>query len=166
MAAGSTYTPIATQTLGSAAASVTFSSISGAYTDLFLVTQTKFTTNSDGFIALQYNSDTATNYSNTYVLGTGSATASGRSSSVSSGRIGNGSNSSSEFSVTNVSIQNYSNATTYKTAIARSNSTGAYVSSYVSMWRSTSAITSITVVCDAVTFATGSTFTLYGIAAA
>jgi hypothetical protein len=30
-----TYKPIATQTLGSAAASVTFSTISGSYTDLF-----------------------------------------------------------------------------------------------------------------------------------
>jgi hypothetical protein len=32
----STYTPIATTTLGSAAASYTFSSISGTYTDLVL----------------------------------------------------------------------------------------------------------------------------------
>jgi hypothetical protein len=32
-----TYEPIATTTLGTAAASVTFSSISGAYTDLVLV---------------------------------------------------------------------------------------------------------------------------------
>jgi hypothetical protein len=32
-----TYEPIATTTLGSAAASVTFSSISGSYTDLVLV---------------------------------------------------------------------------------------------------------------------------------
>ena len=162
----STYTPIATTTLGSNATSVTFSSISGTYTDLFLVTQTKFTTNSDGFIALRYNSDTASNYSNTYLLGTGSATASGRSSNVTSGRIGNGSSSSSEFSVTNANIQNYSNATTYKTAIARSNATGSYVSSYVSLWRSTSAITSITIVCDGVTFAIGSTFTLYGVKSA
>ena len=32
-----TYEPIATNTLGSAAASVTFSSISGTYTDLVVV---------------------------------------------------------------------------------------------------------------------------------
>ena len=37
MAAGSTYTPIATTTLGSAQADVTFSSISGSYTDLVLI---------------------------------------------------------------------------------------------------------------------------------
>ena len=34
MAAGSTYTPIATTTLGSNVASYTFSSIAGTYTDL------------------------------------------------------------------------------------------------------------------------------------
>ena len=37
MAAGNTYVALATNTLGSAAASVTFSSISAAYTDLVLV---------------------------------------------------------------------------------------------------------------------------------
>ena len=162
----STLIPIATNTLSATATTVTFSSIPQTYTDLFLVTQTKFTTNSDGFIALQYNSDTGSNYSNTYLLGTGSSAISGRSTGVVSGRIGNGSNSSSEFSVTNANIQNYSNATTNKTAIARSNATGSYVSSYVSLWRNTSAITSITIVCDAVTFAIGSSFTLYGIKAA
>jgi hypothetical protein len=39
MAAGNTYVAIAEQTLGTAAASVTFSSISGAYTDLVIVAQ-------------------------------------------------------------------------------------------------------------------------------
>ena len=37
MAAGATYEPIATQTLASAAASITFSSIAATYTDLRLV---------------------------------------------------------------------------------------------------------------------------------
>jgi hypothetical protein len=37
MAAGNTYVAIAEQTLGTAAASVTFSSIPGTYTDLVLV---------------------------------------------------------------------------------------------------------------------------------
>ena len=39
-----TYEPIATTTLGSAAASVTFSSISGSYTDLVLIVVPKATT--------------------------------------------------------------------------------------------------------------------------
>ena len=41
MAAGSTYTPLATNTLSSSSASITFSSISGSYTDLVLVMNRK-----------------------------------------------------------------------------------------------------------------------------
>jgi len=37
MAAGKTYEPIATTTLSSSAATITFSSISGSYTDLVFV---------------------------------------------------------------------------------------------------------------------------------
>jgi hypothetical protein len=55
MAAGNTYTPLATQTLGSAAASVTFSSISGAYTDLVLVLNIKST--SSNYPTMILNSD-------------------------------------------------------------------------------------------------------------
>jgi hypothetical protein len=51
MAAGNTYTPLATQTLGSAAASVTFSSISGAYTDLVVSLQLVLTL-SDFFLSI------------------------------------------------------------------------------------------------------------------
>ena len=161
-----TYESIATTTLSSTQTSVSFSTISNAYTDLILVAQTKFTTNSDAFIALRFNSDTASNYSNTYLLGTGSSPSSGRSSNVTSGRIGNGSNSS-EYAIHIAHIQNYANATTFKTVISRSNSTAAYVSAYVSVWRKTpEAITDITIVNDSVTFDIGSTFTLYGIKAA
>ena len=62
MAAGSTYTPIATTTLGSAASSVTFSSISGSYTDLILITNPSSAT-TDQSIYVQFNADTGTNYS-------------------------------------------------------------------------------------------------------
>ena len=41
MAAGNTYVALATQTVASATASVTFSSISGAYTDLVIVVRAK-----------------------------------------------------------------------------------------------------------------------------
>ena len=69
----STYEPIATSTLGSAAASITFSSIPSTYTDLrFTLLINTTTTNSEG-IRLQYNNDTGTNYSYLYVSGTGSS---------------------------------------------------------------------------------------------
>ena len=62
MAAGSTYTPLATSTLGSAAASVTFSSISGSYTDLVLVISCAQSA-AGGGLRFQFNSDTGGNYS-------------------------------------------------------------------------------------------------------
>jgi hypothetical protein len=65
-------------------------------------------------------------------------------------------------------IQNYSNATTYKTVVSRGGAanTGMIVIAYVGLWRSTAAITTITLFSDTGNLATGSTFSLYGITAA
>ena len=65
-----TYEPIATTTLGSAQASVSFSSFSG-YTDLVLVCVAT-TASDDQFLSVQFNGDTGSNYSNTYMTGNGS----------------------------------------------------------------------------------------------
>ena len=72
MTSGPTYTPIATQTLGSSAASVTFSSIPGTYTDLMLISFAQGqASGGDNRLVLQFNGDTATNYSSTYLIGNG-----------------------------------------------------------------------------------------------
>ena len=65
-----------------------------------------------------------------------------------------------------MSIQNYANTTTYKTMISRASDATQNAIAYVGLWRSTSAINSITLSVSAGTFAIGSTFTLYGIKAA
>jgi hypothetical protein len=165
MPAGNTYTPIATQTLGSAAASVTFSSISGAYTDLVLVLNGKYASTSDSSPSLQFNGDTSTNYSETGLNGDGSTASSFRESNISSMTAGS---MSADQSTSIFNIMNYSNTTTYKTVISRGNNTTYRVRAYVGLWRSTSAINSITVLANAsgINFATGSTFSLYGIASA
>lgn len=163
MAAGSTYTPIATTTLGSAQASVTFSSL-GSYTDLVLVVNC--TTASDSNVLLRFNSDTGTNYSNTTLDGTGSAATSYRYTNQTSIYLTNQAyaQSSTQFnSIAN--IMNYGNATTYKTVICRSNNSATGTDAIVNLWRSTSAITSITILGNA-NFNSASTFTLYGIASA
>jgi hypothetical protein len=155
-----TYDPIATTTLGSAAASVTFSSITGTYTDLVLISDAILVSGT-GAARFRFNSDTGTNYSNTYVYGDGSTAASGRSTSQTSldyTFLG------TSRSTTVTSIQNYSNATTNKTLISRGNG-GAIVIAYIGLWRNTGAITSIEII-GSVNFNTGSTFTLYGIKAA
>ena len=164
MAAGSTYTPIATTTLGSAAADVTFSSISAAYTDLIFVITATSDTGGSRALYMQYNSDTGTNYSQTYMNGDGSTAASGRAS--------NANQIAELLSITpsnpaqaNISLQNYSNTTTFKTSLCRGNSMNQTVAS-VGLWRSTSAINAVKFFPSSGNFNTGSTFTLYGIAAA
>lgn len=166
-----TYEKIATTTLGSDQATITFSSISGSYTDLVLVAKAS-QDGAVGSISLIFNSDTASNYSITRLFADGSTAASGRTTNESAGGvaiIGNSAVSSAGTYIIN--IMNYSNSTTYKTCISRGSdaSSGGYVSAYATSWRSTSAITSIDLKFGAVGGSTnarsGSTFTLYGIKA-
>jgi hypothetical protein len=165
MAAGNTYVALASTTLGSAAADVTFSSISGAYTDLVLVVNATLTTSAAN-IQIQFNSDTATNYSWTTVEGNGTAASSNQDSSLTSGRINGYGYMDTTIGTWITSIQNYSNATTYKTYIGRGNNTNNGIAAIVGLWRSTAAINTIKLFPSASTFTSGSTFTLYGIAAA
>ena len=64
-------------------------------------------------------------------------------------------------------FMNYSNATTYKTTLSRQADASTLAGCNANLWRSTSAITSITLLEElGLSFSSGSTFTLYGIAAA
>jgi len=171
MAAGSTYTPITTTTLGSAQASVTLNSFSG-YTDLILIGSVKTTNSTSAVMRAVFNSDSGSNYSVTRLLGNGSSASSDRYSNQTTLDIGYlpGADGSG-FGLSIVQLQNYSNSTTYKSVLNRWNSeAGAtstkYTTAGVGLWRSTSAITSILIDFSAGNIATGSTFTLYGIAAA
>jgi len=58
---------------------------------------------------------------------------------------------------------NYANTTTNKTILSRSNAADKGVMATVSLWRNTAAINSITLLASANNFATGSTFSLYGV---
>jgi hypothetical protein len=164
MAAGSTYTPLATNTLGSATSSVTFSSIPQGYTDLVLVDNVKSASGAgDSELDVRFIGDSGSNYSTTFLYGNGSSASSGRTSNQSYIYISR----TDETAGLGIShFQNYSNNTTYKTVLSRGNST-AYVFAWVGLWRNTNAITSMTLTRNGgLNFATGSTFTLYGIAAA
>jgi hypothetical protein len=172
MAAGATYEPIATTTLGSAAASVSFTSISGSYTDLVLIGNGYNATGTGLPCRMRFNSDTGSNYSLTNLTGNGSSASSGRGSNQAQAWVGYSvgwDNNSSEPTFFIANIMNYSNSTTYKTALVRNNQpTGDFPGTevIVNLWRNTSAITSIEVYINSGTFATGSTFTLYGILSA
>lgn len=164
----STYTPIATQTLGSAAASVTFSSISGAYTDLIFVYAPLGSTNTVTH-TMRINGDTSSNYSLTGLRGDGTSASTYRNSNQTSiVMYPNDYDNTTIPGVFNVNFQNYTNTTTYKTILWRAglSAGGQGVSAQVALWRKTpEAITSLTLTSTG-NFAIGSTFTLYGVKSA
>lgn len=164
MPAGNTFEAIATQTLGSAAASVTFSSISGTYTDLVLVAAAIGT--GDLQIFGRVNGDSGSNYSNTFLAGNGTSASSIRQSNVTSFQGDYYLAVSTDGGLTTYNFMNYSNTTTYKTILARSGLGNKGTNAIVNLWRNTAAINSITLTTSANNFAIGSVFSLYGIKAA
>jgi hypothetical protein len=163
----STYDPIATTTLSTATASVTFSTIPGTYTDLVLVARiTGVSAATDPWIRI--NSDTGTNYSWTWLAGNGGTPQSARSGG-SDTKLYYSAISTIQNNVQNViwNFNNYSNTTTYKTVLWRESDAGTETAATVGLWRSTSAITAIEISLDSSrTYSSGSMFTLYGIKAA
>lgn len=154
----STYTPIASQTLGSSASSVNFTNIPQNFTDLIIVGSGAASAQID--LNFTFNSDTGSNYSRTYMLGTGSSTISGRDLNGTSVAVGSLNTGQSNFIV---NINNYSNTATNKTILQRANQPQAVVNTIVGLYRSTSAITSITMTAAGGTISSGSTFNLYGV---
>jgi hypothetical protein len=158
-----TYDSIATTTLSSATSSITFSSISSAYTDLRIVLVGTVTSIVD--LIMQYNSDTATNYSYTRLQGNGSSVSTDTTSTNADIRISFGNPSTSiPFMITN-DIFSYAGST-YKPALTTfsGDTSGAgTVGRTISTWRSTSAINSVVLTASGSTWKVGTTATLYGI---
>lgn len=162
--AGSTYTPIANTTANGSANSITFNSFSG-YTDLILVFLGTVTSAS-GDLGLRFNSDTNSNYSYTWLTTAGAYTGSNtNSTSITATEYSYLDNTSDTLTIIN--FPDYSNSNTYKPILSRSNKPNYHVEQKVGLWRNTNAITSITVFSTGSNpnFASGSTFTLYGIKA-
>lgn len=174
----STYEPIQTTTLGSAAASYTFSSIPSTYTDLVII----FSGQQDSVYSgrnlnIRFNGDSGTNYSSVQILaeGTGAYTGADANQTGCYGPLINSTGTTSGPSVAIMNIQNYKNTSTYKTMInyggsastySSGTNVGVWVGTNVSTWRNTAAITSVTVLSSNGNLTSGSTLTLYGIAAA
>jgi hypothetical protein len=166
-----TYEPIATTTLGSASSTITFSSISSAYTDLVLIMNSKSANgiNNDGInLAVGNGSlDTGSNYSATifYNNNAGSIFSFSFINSTSSeiGLIHN------EWSPTIIHFHNYSNTTTFKNFLGRTGTPGGSTTNIrqtIGLWRSTSAINIIRLQHGGNEFIAGTVCTLYGIKAA
>lgn len=156
-----TYEPIASTTLGSAAASVTFGSggtLPQTYTDLVIVMQGSGSAVSD--VYLRFNGDTGSNYSNTYLMNLGSSVLSGRDAIPALGSTGTG------LAMNIFQVMSYSNSSVFKTSLGSvADQPDGRVFRRVMLWRSTAAITSLVVSKASGNFNTGATFSLFGIKA-
>jgi hypothetical protein len=158
-----TYEPIATTTLGSATNSITFSSISSAYTDLRLVVVG--TVNSNGVeVRVQLNNDASSLYSNTQLTGNGTAASSNRYAATYFQFIGSGSSTIPNMATMDLfSYAGSTNKTVLTTWSGDLNGSGT-VERTVSLYRSTTAISTVKILASgANTLSTGTTATLYGI---
>jgi len=169
MPAGPTYEPIQSQTLSSNQSSIIFNSFSG-YTDLVLVSSPVSTTGSNTYMWLRFNGDNSSSYNLVSMRGNSSTAGGTRVSTAIVNYICYSNEVPTVAGRTTVitNIMNYSNSTTYKHTLTRSNDASLIVEALLGVWRNTAPITSITVGMDASgsPIATGSTFTLYGIKAA
>ena len=173
-----TYEPIATSTLGSAAATISFTSIPSTYTDLVIVVYANSTASNHLYARWGNGSyDSGTNYSNVglYTRETTNDFGCERNANVTYARLNPFTYgvpaAASTFGTTLVHLQNYSNTTTFKTAISRTAGLGAgeYAGTEVAafLWRSTSAINQIQfTTASGSNFIIGTTITIYGIKAA
>ena len=161
-----TYVPLATQTLGSAAASITFSSIPGTYTDLRLVLTC--TMSAGDVVIVQFNGDTATNYSETYMGGDSTATVRfANRTSVAQIQLNNLTAGSTTvpmaFTAEMFSYAGSTNKTLLGQASLDLNGSGS-IEEVIGLWRSTSAITSVVLkLIGGNNFSIGTTATLWGI---
>lgn len=151
-------------TLGSSAASVTFSSISQAYRDLVLVIQA--TTSSSDNSIIRFNSDSGANYNLVTMYGNGSTTSSQNASNQTSGYMAwHGATSSTTASMDIINIMDYSATDKHKSFLVRDDQPANGTQALAQRWASTSAITTILVKPNSATWSAGSTFALYGVAA-
>lgn len=159
-----TYEPIATTTLGAAAANITFSSIPATYTDLRLVLVTKPTPN-NASITIRVNNLTNNIYSYTNLTGNGTTASSGSSTSTNLFNWGTAFNTA-QFQLLTVDFFSYAGSTN-KTALAtlsRDLNGSGSITSWVGMVATTSAITEIDIDCSTSNnMVIGTTATLYGI---
>lgn len=163
-----TFTLIKAEVLTGSQASVSFTSIPATYTDLVV----KLSARCDAAIVnikITFNSDTATNYSQTYIYGDGSSAASGRSSSdtnINPFGLNASTYTSNTFSNAEIYVPSYlvsQNKPVGFFGVTENNATSAYMMADAGLWRNTAAITSITIAPNANNFVSGSSFYLYGI---
>ena len=160
----SQYTALANITLSSAVATVTFSNINQTYRDLVLVGQVGAAAGGNA-LKMQFNGDTASNYSSVTMAGNGSSPASYAAADTNIRMFHHynpGSNLNNMFTL---NIMDYSSTTKHKTTISKSSSADGIAEAEANRWGSTAAITSLTIfwATSGNNILSGTSLVLYGV---
>lgn len=164
---------IAENILASAASSVTFSSIPATFRSLEL----RMTARSNVAAAfastfLRFNGDTGANYDHQQLFGQGGTAGASEvflGTSISIGEVAAATAPSGQSGIMIVQIPFYRNTAFWKSLSSQhmlslgNASTNMYSKLWAGRWRSTSAVTSVTIGCASGSFITDSSFSLYGL---
>lgn len=163
------FESIATVSVGSGGtSSVDFSSIPSTYAHLQIRGIFQTSRNADSQMYTRFNGDTSNNYSYHTLYGTGSSIGSYGSGTINTGAWGNcGPTTTSVFTTAIIDILNYSSTSMYKTVriLTGWDNNGTGQVNFGSFgWRSTDAISSISIFCaNSGTTQQYSQFALYGV---
>ena len=159
-----TYEPIATTTVAITTTSINFTSIASSWTDLRIVLVPTAASNAN--FAFRFNSDSGSNYSRTRLAGDGTSVTSSVNSNQTELQLTSSFSIGTTPTLRVLDIFSYAGST-FKTVLFQENADlngSGGLNRQVGLWRSTSAITSISLFAQGVVgFAAGTTATLYGI---
>lgn len=166
---GGAWTMISTTTLGASAASVTFSTIPGTYKDLIVVGQARSSIAATAdTLRLQLNGDTAANYDYERENRFGAGDAANAAAFIDVVGVAGSTAPANVADTFEIVIVNYAGTTFHKMVRAYSevmtaaSSGGLFRQTVSGRWRSTAAVTSVTILSPADNLVAGSIFTLYG----
>jgi hypothetical protein len=166
LSAAGPFQSIASASGTGSSGTITFSSIPSTYQHLQLRYISRANTGAER-VSLQFNSDTSSNYAWHFIRFDGALTAAGGANATMIDHINSTYSTTSIVTVGIVDIQDYSSTTRNKTIRNFSgwdaNTTGAEIYLSSGLWRSTSALSSISIKLAANNFTTETQFALYGI---
>jgi hypothetical protein len=160
---------IESKTLGTAQASIEFTSIPQDGTDLVvLVSSRRDQSGTTGALGIRLNGDTGSNYSARTLSGNGSSASSFATTTYGyAGETGNSTDTSNTFASSFIYIPNYTSGTAKSygsDSVTENNATTAFQSIAGGLWTGTSAITTVTIFPQGGNnLVTGSTISLYKI---
>ena len=151
--------------LGSAASSISFSSIPNTFTDLYITFSVRQSGSGVNQTLLEFNGSTS-NFSFRLLEGTGSSAGSGNNTLNYGGLVQGSASTSNTFASNSLYIPNYAGSTAKSwsvDAVTENNATQAFQHLVAGLWNNTAAINSVTIKPFSGNFEIASSATLYGI---